>query len=224
MDFMCSHAVRSIRDLHLAGGINTCILETLSFAKKEMKNIQAKWDEIYLQREGEPTPSLVLQQNSYLLPENGIALDLACGQGGNALLLAEAGLDVQAWDISPVAIGQLQKTANSKGLTVNAQVRDVTKHLPTINSVDVLVVSFFLERKLCPGLFAAIKPGGLLFYQTYCQQKVSEQGPINSDYLLSDNELLQLFPQMKVRVYQEDALLGRHDDGLRNQAILVAQK
>ncbi|RKZ89757.1 MAG: SAM-dependent methyltransferase [Gammaproteobacteria bacterium] len=189
-----------------------------------MKNIQVKWDGIYLQREGEPTPSLVLQQNSYLLPENGIALDLACGQGGNALLLAEAGLDVQAWDISPVAIEQLQEAANLKGLKVSAQVRDVTKYLPTINSVDVLVVSFFLERELCPALFAAIKPGGLLFYQTYCQQKVSQQGPTNPDYLLSDNELLQLFPQMKVRVYREDALLGRHDVGLRNQAILVAQK
>ena len=107
---------------------------------------------------------------------------------------------------------------------MNAQVRDVTKHLPTINSVDVLVVSFFLERELCPALFAAIKPGGLLFYQTYCQQKVTEQGPTNPDYLLADNELLQLFPQMKVRVYREDALLGKHNAGLRNQALLVAQK
>ena len=189
-----------------------------------MKNIQAKWDEIYLQREGEPTPSLVLQQNNYLLPEKGVAVDLACGQGGNALLLAEAGLDVQAWDVSPVAIEQLQKIANSKGLKVNAQVRDVTKYPPTINSVDILVVSFFLERELCPALFAAIKPGGLLFYQTYCQQKVTEQGPTNPDYLLADNELLQLFPQMKVRVYREDALLGKHSVGLRNQALLVTQK
>ena len=189
-----------------------------------MKDIQAKWDGIYLQRGGEPSASLVLQQNSYLLPEKGVALDLACGQGGNALLLAEAGLDVQAWDVSPVAIEQLQNLAHSKGLKVNAQVRDVTKHPPAINSVDVVVVSFFLERALCPALFAAIKPGGLLFYQTYCQQKVSQQGPTNPDYLLEDNELLQLFPQMKVRVYREDALLGKHNAGLRNQAILVAQK
>ena len=189
-----------------------------------MKDIQVKWDEIYLRRENDPTPSIVLQQNSYLLPENGVALDLACGQGGNALLMAEAGLDVQAWDISPVAVEQLQNSAKLKGLNVTAQVRDVTESPPAVNSVDVLVVSFFLERKLCPALFAAIKPGGLLFYQTYCQQKVSQQGPTNPEYLLSDNELLQLFPQMKVRVYREEALLGKHHVGLRNQAILVAQK
>jgi tellurite methyltransferase len=189
-----------------------------------MKNIQAKWDGIYLQCKGEPSPSSVLQQNSYLLPENGVALDLACGQGGNALLLAEAGLEVQAWDVSPVAIEQLQNIADSKSLKVNAQVRDVIEHPPIINSVDVLVVSFFLERELCPALFAAIKPGGLLFYQTYCQQKVSQQGPTNPDYLLADNELIQLFSQMKVRVYREDAFLGKHNLGLRNQAILVAQK
>ena len=189
-----------------------------------MKNIQVKWDGIYLQRDGEPSASLVLQQNSYLLPEKGVALDLACGQGGNALLLAKAGLEVQAWDVSPVAIEQLQNNANSKGLKVDAQVRDVTKQPPNGNSIDVLVVSFFLERALCPALFAAIKPGGVLFYQTYCQQKVSQQGPANPDYLLADNELLQLFSQMKVRLYREDALLGKHHEGLRNQAILVAQK
>ena len=95
---------------------------------------------------------------------------------------------------------------------------------PQPESIDVLVVSFFLDRGLCSQLYSALKPGGILFYQTYCQQKISEQGPRNPDYLLADNELLQLFSQMKVRIYQQDALLGNVELGLRNQAILVAEK
>lgn len=189
-----------------------------------MQSIQRKWDEIYRQRVALTTASLVLEQNQYLLPEQGKALDLACGQGGNALLLAKQGLDVQAWDVSPVAIEQLQQSASLQALSMDAQVRDVITQSPAANSVDVLVVSFFLERALCPVLLAAIKPGGLLFYQTYCQQKVTPQGPINPDYLLADNELLQLFSQMKVRVYREEALIGKQQQGLRNQAILVAER
>ncbi len=190
-----------------------------------MQSIQKKWDEIYRQAGSSiPTPSLVLQQNSHLLPERGTALDLACGRGGNALFLAKAGLNVQAWDISAIAIAQLQHNADINNLAVKTEVRDVASRPPPANSIDILVVSFFLDRPLCSALLAAIKPGGLLFYQTYCQQKVDQRGPSNPDYLLKENELLQLFSSMKVRVYREEALAGNCTEGLRNQAILVAEK
>ena len=183
-----------------------------------------KWDEIYQQKLQTPTASLVLTRYSYLLPAHGVTLDLACGQGGNALFLARTGLNVFAWDSSQVAIAQLKKQAELEKLAVNAQVRDVITSPPLENSFDVIVVSFFLDRQLCSQIYNALKPGGIVFYQTYCQQKTSEQGPTNPDYLLADNELLQLFSLLKVRIYQQDALLGDHKKGLRNQALLVAEK
>jgi len=187
-------------------------------------SLQQKWNNIYQQAEGEPNVAEVLQHNHYLLPTKGDALDLACGRGGNALLMAEKGLSVKAWDISEVAIDKLTARALDKGLTVDAQVRDVIKNPPEPNSLDVLFVSHFLSRSLCPALYEAIKPGGLLMYQTFCEQKVSDSGPNNPDYLLADNELLSLFEGMKVRVYREEALLGQHDVGMRNQAWLFAEK
>jgi tellurite methyltransferase len=187
-------------------------------------SLQAKWDGIYAQREGQVTAARVLLENAHLLPATGKALDLACGLGGNAKLLAERGLEVDAWDLSPVAIEQLQQEVQSKKLTVNAQVHDVIASPPAKASFDVIVVSFFLDRELCGKLVSALKPGGLLFYQTYCQDKVDQMGPKNPDYLLGDNELLQLFPSLKVRVYREEALLGDHQKGFRNIAFLVAEK
>ena len=49
-----------------------------------------------------------LRENIHLLPQiSGNALDLACGMGGNAILLAqESKLTVNAWDISSVAISK----------------------------------------------------------------------------------------------------------------------
>lgn len=189
-----------------------------------MNDISAKWDVIYSSKGASPAASLVLSENQHLLPQHGVALDLACGQGGNAVLLAKAGMDVSAWDVSPVAIKQLTAFADVNQVTVNAQVRDVLKFPPESNSLDVLVVSFFLDRDLCENLLSALKPGGLLFYQTYCQNKVHQLGPKNADFLLAENELLSLFPSMKVRVYREEGLLGDHQQGFRNQALLVAEK
>ncbi len=186
--------------------------------------LQQKWNNIYQQAEGEPHIAEVLQHNHYLLPTEGIALDLACGRGGNALLMAKKGLSVKAWDISEVAINELAAKALDKGLAIDTQVRDVVKNPPEPNSVDVLFVSHFLSRSLCPALYDAIKPGGILMYQTFCEQKVNASGPSNPDYLLADNELLQLFKGMNIRVYREEALLGQHDIGMRNQAWLFAEK
>jgi len=186
---------------------------------------QEKWDKIYQQRDNNNiTACWALTQNKHLLPTQGVALDLACGQGANALLLAEAGLDVLAWDLSPVAIEQLQRCAKQRSLEIKAQVRDVMRMPPDENSLDVLVVSFFLDRGLIPALLAALRPGGIVFYQTYCRDKTEEIGPNNPDFLLTENELLQLFSSLKLRVYREESLIGDQQQGWRNQALLVAEK
>lgn len=183
-----------------------------------------RWNARYRQQQALPTAAKVLTDNIHLLPKQGTALDLACGLGGNALLLAQQGLEVSAWDIADVALQQLGAQAQAQQLSIQIQQRDVSLQPPSANSFDVIVVSRFLDRELCPAIQQAIKPGGLLFYQTFCQSKVSQQGPSNPDYLLADNELLSLFSGLNVRVYREEALLGDHNVGWRDQALLVAER
>lgn len=192
-----------------------------------MVDVQKKWDAIYSKQNVQspiPAVSYVLEQNQHLLPKTGLALDLACGLGVNSVFLAEKGLRVHSWDISTVAIHQLDKLAKNSKAEIQAQQRDVVAYPPKANLYDVIVVSHFLNRVLAPDIMSALKPGGILFYQTFCRDKVSEVGPKNPDYLLADNELLSLFNALKVRVYREEALVGRCDSGWRNQAMLVAEK
>ncbi|WP_292438490.1 methyltransferase domain-containing protein [Methylophaga sp.] len=190
-----------------------------------MMGDRQKWDRIYSDCEdGALQAADVLTQNRHLLPLSGVAMDLACGLGANSLLMAQAGLDVLSWDISPVAIDKLSNLAAARGLPIRAEVVDVEQQPPQAQSLDVLVVTHFLSRELVPALIAALKPGGLLFYQTYCREKVSGRGPSNPEYLLKDNELLTLFDGLKIRVYREESLLGEHDQGWRDQAMLVAEK
>ncbi len=171
-----------------------------------------------------PEPALVLSEFQHLLPSSGEALDLACGLGGNALLLAALGLKTYAWDISPVAIEGLKREAQSRGLDVEAEVRDVTAKPPEPASFDVIVVSRFLERKHVPSLVQALRAGGLIYYQTFTAARVSDTGPKNPEYRLADNELLTLFASLRLLVYREEALAGNVSKGLRGEAMLVAQQ
>jgi len=189
-----------------------------------IKHAQKKWDHRYAMSEATPRAAQVLQENRHLLPASGDALDLACGLGANALLLAQAGLTVQAWDLSSVAIDALRSRVTTECLPVQAAVRDVEEQPPMPASFDVIVVSYFLQRALAPALCAALRPDGLLFYQTFVKDKVHQKGPTNPDFLLAENELRTMFDPLRLRVYHEAGALGDITQGLRNEALFVGQK
>jgi SAM-dependent methyltransferase len=169
-------------------------------------------------------PARVLHDYLHLLPTQGRALDLACGLGANALLLAAHGLDTLAWDISAVAVDKLNAHARRHHLPLTAEVRDLPRHPPPALHFDVIVVSRYLERSLCPALQAALKPGGLLYYQTWTRAQTSEHGPGNPAFRLARNELLHLFASLDVVAYREEDILGDTARGLRDEAYLVAQR
>jgi len=186
--------------------------------------LRDKWNQRYTGADRPSVPALVLSENAHLLPQRGTALDLACGLGANALFLAERGLEVTAWDLSPVAVERLRSEADARGLRIDAQVRDIVAQPPVASIFDVILVSHFLDRELAPAIAAALRPGGLLFYQTFTREAVSDQGPANPQYRLAGNELLQLFAGLTVRVYREEGRLGDLSQGTRDLALLVAQR
>lgn len=190
-----------------------------------MTSRRETWEARYRDSAGaKPQAAAVLSEHAYLLPPLGDALDVACGLGGNALLLAERGLRVTAWDISTQAIAALRVVGEERGLELQAQARDAEVLPPPPASFDVIVVSRFLSRPLCPYLSAALRPGGVLYYQTFVRAKVSRAGPENPAYLLYDNELLALFAGLRVLVYRDEGTQGDTTLGVRNEAWLVAQK
>ena len=181
-----------------------------------------KWNGRYRETQQAPRALDVLVVNQHLLPDGGTALDLACGLGGSGLLLAERGLQTWAWDLSAVAIDALSRRA--AGLPLFAEVRDVIDEPPEPNRFDVICVGHFLDRGLCPQIAASLRPGGLLFYQTFSLERVDETGPDNPDYRLAANELLDLFPDLLVRFYRDEGTLGDRSRGFRKLSQLVAQQ
>ena len=191
-----------------------------------------KWNARYQrkldQQPDEPKPCSLLSQHLHLLPNNPSptkqALDLAAGLGGNAIQMAKLGWDSHAWDISSIGLGIIDKAADSQGLDVTTKLLDLEQHRLPEAAFDLIVVSYFLSRELCPAIEAALKPGGLLFYQTFAWDKVSSTGPSNDSFLLKNNELFTLFPNLIVRFYQHYADLGDINVGDRNTIQMIAQK
>jgi len=180
-------------------------------------SVASKWNARYsYARNAAPQPAQVLIDGAQFLPSSGAAIDIACGLGANALHLAKLGFDVHAWDISSKAIDsvneQCEHTATE--FSLNAQVRDVVESPPAKHSADVIVVSRFLDRQLCSALADALRANGVLFYQTFLT------GLSNTDYLLTHNELPQLFESLEQCLYVETPV----DDEGFSEARFVGRK
>ncbi|MEQ8718145.1 MAG: class I SAM-dependent methyltransferase [Acidimicrobiales bacterium] len=73
----------------------------------------------------------------------GRALDLACGEGRNALWLAEQGWDVTGVDFSEAGVDKGRRFGDERGITVDWQVADITVWRP--GAPFDLVVIFYLQ-------------------------------------------------------------------------------
>lgn len=185
-----------------------------------------KWNNIYADSDvSTQSVTQVIIDNAHLLPSEGRALDLACGKGADAIFFAQHGLTVDAWDISDTVINKLSVYAKKMNLSLSAQARDIDQNPPEGELYDVISVAHFLDRKLMPTLMTSLKPGGLLFYQTFSKEVTpSYSGPKNPDFRLGGNELLTLLSSLKLVVYREERLIGNLEKGFRNEVMFIGQK
>jgi 2-polyprenyl-3-methyl-5-hydroxy-6-metoxy-1,4-benzoquinol methylase len=158
-----------------------------------------RWNDRYATRPSplDDRPDTLLVRFRHLLT-GGQALDLACGVGQNALWLAGQGYRVDAVDISDVAIGWLRAEAARRGLPVRAIQADLDDYRLPAGTYDLVVVFYFLDRRLAPQLVAALRPGGLLFYETLNVRRLIDKPETERAYLLEIGELGRLFAGLAV--------------------------
>jgi len=193
------------------------------------KSSLKKWDEAYKDADiASAKLAQVLSENIHLLPhpllQSSNALDLACGRAGNAIFLAEQGFHVDAVDISPNVLASLESFVKQQSLSISCECRDIETKGLSDKKYDVIVVSYFLNRELFPQIIKALKPNGLLFYETWSQEKVGNSGPSNPDFRLQAGELLGLSQTLRPLFYREEGNQGYVLKGTRNIAMLVAKK
>lgn len=170
-----------------------------------------RWNERYAQGEIDlsPVPRL-LQLEALTRPAGGadsLALDLACGTGRNTLYLTGLGYTVDAWDVSDVGLAHLTRAAQERGLAARVRTKQIdldSAALPA-QRYDLLLDTYFLDRRLLPAMAAAVKPGGLLFMETLLS---TPHKPGRPDYYLQPDELSAAFSGFAELFYEENTADG----------------
>jgi SAM-dependent methyltransferase len=165
------------------------------------------WDQRYAATDlvwGAGPNRFVVQEFTGLPP--GQALDLAAGEGRNALWLAEQGWQVLALDFSRVAIKRGHRLAAERGVEVSWVVADVlSAHLPDGSFDGVLVAYLHLpaprRAAVLAGAAAALAPGGTLLVVGHDRSNLSGGvgGPQDPDVLYTPDEIVGELPGLNIR-------------------------
>ena len=170
-----------------------------------MSEIQNKWNDRW--REKAATANFKadpwLQKIRPLLPQ-GNAIDIACGMGRNAIFLAEQGFTVTAVDMSEVALSLLDAEAQRRGLAIETVQLDLESapQLPD-GPYDLLLNFFYLHRPLLPQELARVRPGGVAAMRIFSSAGSDRFGPIRPEISLRPGELLEVFSDWEVLLYEE---------------------
>jgi len=149
-------------------------------------------------------PSALLARFSGILPHSGLSLDIACGYGRNTLFLARQGLSAVGVDRSWKALKAGREVALRENLPIAYVQADLTSFALPANTFSVVICFKYRDRHLYPTIRTALRPGGLLIYETYTREHVRcGLKPQDPAHLLERSELLQAFGDWKIIFYRE---------------------
>ncbi len=128
-------------------------------------------------------------------------MDVACGGGRHARLLAARGCKVTALDRDSAFAQALAGEPNVE--FIEADLENGAWPLGDTR-FDAIIVTNYLHRPLFPVLKSALAPGGLLIYETFAAGNAAFGRPSNPDYLLRPRELLEAFgTDMRVLAFED---------------------
>ena len=190
-----------------------------------MKADQKRWDERFGRKEFAlgKEPNSFLKKHIHLLPK-GKALDIAAGEGRNAVFLAQHGFEVDAVDISEKGLKKAQKLAKGKGVKINTFLIDLDQYPIEKERYDLIINLYFLKRRLIPRMKKGLKKGGKVIFETYIleQRELGTEGPKQANFFLKPNELLRLFKDFRILFYREG--IFKEDGKKKAVASMIAKK
>ena len=176
-----------------------------------------EWDERYRRPDywAGREPVSFLRQALPFLPR-GHALDLASGEGRNAVFLAQHGWRVTGVERSFAGIEKAVALANTRGVRVVSEAEahaagdlrliqaDLEQYQLPDSAFDVVTAFYYLQRSLFPAIRRALRPRGVLVYETYTIHQLEyPHGPRSPQHLLQPGELRDAFADLEILFYAE---------------------
>jgi SAM-dependent methyltransferase len=123
-------------------------------------------------------PNQFVAREAAALPA-GRALDIACGEGRNAIWLAQRGWEVTAADFAAVAIDKGRKLAAAEGVDIDWRVEDVVQWSPPRRAFDLVLIAYLQlparERAVAfERAASAVAPGGTFLYIAHDARNIAD--------------------------------------------------
>ena len=178
-----------------------------------------KWDSKYSVSEHmtNEEPADWFKNHTGLLKGSGLALDIASGEGRNAVFAAENGYQTLAVDISAPGLKKAQTLAELKGVTIETRLVDLDDWKINKNVFDLILCFNFLDRRIFSAIKNALRPEGLIIYETFTVDYLKYSN-FKREWVLEHNELLDVFNEFRILGYREI------DDNHKAYASLIAMK
>ena len=150
------------------------------------------WDERFKSRKNElMPPEIKLKLDLEYFTKSRKILDLACGDGRNAIYLAKKGYEVCAVDFSTEGLNRLKSFATDEGLVIATKLMDVTSKEEVSKlevKVDAIIVNHYRTAKeIYSVLITCLNDGGILWVNGF--EDVPEDNPnIREQDILKDSD------------------------------------
>lgn len=182
-------------------------------------------DDVRAKHLGLTEPSPWVARFASLVAAGGTVLDLAAGGGRHGRHFLSRGCAVVFIDKTTSALGDLE--ANDGATVITADLEDGPPPFDTGGPLhgrtfDAIVVVNYLHRPLFDDLVAALKPGGVLIYETFARGNEDFARPRNPDHLLKSGELLDAVAgQLQVVAYEHGVVAVTDIPGVKQRLCAV---
>lgn len=135
-----------------------------------------------------------LEEDIKKLKQSGHVLDVACGDGRNAIFLAKQGYMVEGIDFSAIALERLNYFANKENVCVETSVVDIEEEasFDGLREYDFIIINHYrLDSERYMDLISHLKDNGILWVNGFCN--VPTDNPFVSEMdLLTDVDFADL--------------------------------
>ena len=169
-----------------------------------------------------PTPRFNTAPNAFLVAmtkgvKPGRSLDVGMGQGRNTVYLAQQGWDSVGFDPADRAVAAAQDSAKKLGVHITTHVARAEDFDWGTSQWDLIVLSYVGAREFTDKVTRALKPGGMLIVEAF-HRDATKAHPIGGAVVFDTNELLKVFPDLRVVRYEDTGAVG--DFGLEETRVV----
>lgn len=189
------------------------------------------WDERY---EGEEftfgtQPNQYIKEEATLIPPKSEVIEIAAGEGRNAVYLAELGHTVTAIDSSAGGLGKLKRLAAERAVSIRSIHQDILTW-DTKQQWDAAIMTFLhLPPDQRPKLYEKVqdilRPSGFLISLFFRPEQITEGynsgGPPDVDLMVTTDELEEHFTQGKILRCDNTEIMLDDGESLQGDAAVV---